>query len=64
VAGAIGVYCGQITNPAAWNPLFTATFVESLSKKLSVPLVQNLDLAKLTAQESAAEAVVSDQHRG
>lgn len=65
VRNAIAVYRAQVTDPSQWNAGFLATFITRLSQKLSVsPLLQNLDLMKATAAESAADSAVADKRRG
>ena len=64
VKGALAVYRRRVTNPALWEPGFTATLIAALARKLSLTIAQNLQLRQEIGQEASAIAMTADQKRG
>lgn len=62
--GALAIYRRRVTNPALWEPGFTATLIESLARKLALTLTQNLQVMQALGQETGAVATAADQKRG
>lgn len=63
---ALAIYTRRVTNPLLWEPLFVATLVGALAKKLAVsPLfASSPDLMKSLPGETAATGALAQQHQG
>lgn len=63
VAAAIGVYTGQVTDPATWDVNFVAAFAQELAKVLGPALV-GMDSAKITAPEAQQGLATAESEQG
>ena len=64
--GAVAIYRRRVTNPALWEPGFTASLIERLAAKFadSPQLAASPELRQALPQEAAATAAMAGAHRG
>ncbi len=63
VADAIAVYTAQVTDPTAWEPLFSEQLCAAIARRLA-PGLASLDLAKIAASDEVNEATLAEKRQG
>lgn len=64
VAGAIGVYTGQVTDMTTWEPSFVEAMVEALGRRLAQALADDPETVKVNAEEEQGAAQQAAAKRG
>lgn len=66
ISRPLAIYTRRVTDPLLWEPLYIATLVDALAKKLSVSpmFASSSDLMKSLPAETAATGALAQQHQG